>query len=104
MEKYEDNIMSVKKALDKFFIKFLDKYQETSQGLPRVPRRRDIAQSIYVGDADSNGYCKWKPLQYGQKENFIHLLETYKIEENDDIVQYFCSYYFLGFDVQYKKY
>lgn len=31
-------------------------------------------------------------------------METYKIEENDDIVQYFCSYYFLGFDVRYKKY
>ena len=46
MEKYEDNIMSVKKALDKFFIKFLDKYQETSEGLPRELRRRDIDQSI----------------------------------------------------------
>ncbi len=48
MEKYEDNIMSVKKALDKFFIKFLDKYQETSEGLPRELRRRDIDQSIYA--------------------------------------------------------
>lgn len=104
MEKYEVNTMSVKNALDKFFIEFLDKYQETSEGLPRVPRRKDINQTIYVGDSDSNGYSKWKPLLYGQKENFIHLLETYKIEENDDIVQYFCSYYFLGFDVRYKKY
>lgn len=96
--------MSVKNELDKFFKKFLDKYQETPEGLPKVPRRKDIDQSIYVGDSDIDGYCKWKPIIYGQKENFIHFMKTYEIEENDDIVQYFCSYYFLGFDVKYKNY
>lgn len=31
--------MSVKNELDKFFKKFLKKYQETPEGLPKVPRR-----------------------------------------------------------------
>lgn len=96
--------MSVKNALDDYFRIFLEKYQETPVGLPKVPRRKDIDQSIYVGDSDVDGYCKWKPIIYGQEKDFLRLLEDYEIEKNNDIVEYFCSYYFLGFDVKYKNY
>ncbi len=96
--------MSVKEELDIFFKKFLEKYKETPQGLPKIPRRKDIDQTIYVGEIDSAGYCRWKPIPFGKKDNFLRLMEVYEIEENDDIVEYFCSYYFLGFDIKYGNY
>ena len=103
MEECEDKIMSVKNELDNFFSKFLEKYQETPEGLPKMPKRKDIDQIIYVGDSDSAGYCRWKPMPYGQKDNFLRLMEVYGIEKNDEIVEYFCSYFFLGFSIVFKK-
>lgn len=96
--------MSVKNELDNFFERFLEKYRETPEGLPMSPRREDIDQEIYVGDSDADGYCRWKPIPYGRKEDFLRLLEVYGIQKNEDIVEYFCSYYCLGFDVMYKNY
>lgn len=96
--------MSVKNELDIFFYKFLKIYQETPEGLPKIPRRKDINQTIYVGDSDSAGYCRWKPIPYSKKDDFLCLMEAYGIEENHDIVEYFCSYYFLGFDIKYGNY
>ncbi len=95
--------MSVKNALDDFFKIYLEKYQETTGGLPITTRRKDIDQIIYVGDDDSTGHCRWKPVLYGQEKDFLRLLEDYEIEKNDDIVEYFCSYYYLGIRVMYKK-
>lgn len=78
-----------------FFEKFLKKYEETAVGLPRCPKRKNIDQTIYIGETDSEGYSKWKPIPYGRDESFLRLLEIYGIEKNEDIVEYFSTYYFL---------
>lgn len=91
--------MSVKNELDNFFERFLAAYQKTEDGLPKRPRRKDVDQAVYVGEADNAGWCKWRPLAYGKEETFIKLLETYGIEGNRDIIEYFSAYHFLGFNV-----
>lgn len=103
MEECEDKIMSVKNELDNFFERFLAAYQKTEDGLPKRPRRKDVDQAVYVGEADNAGWCKWRPLAYGKEETFIKLLETYGIESNRDIIEYFSTYHFLGFNINYKK-
>ena len=95
MDKNGDKIMSVKNEMDMFFEKFLKKYEETTVGLPRCPKRKNIDQTIYIGETDSEGYSKWKPIPYGRDESFLRLLEIYGIEKNEDIVEYFSTYYFL---------
>ena len=91
--------MSVKNELDNFFERFLAAYQKTEDGLPKRPRRKDVDQAVYVGEADNAGWCKWRPLAYGKEETFIKLLETYGIESNRDIIEYFSTYHFLGFNI-----
>ena len=95
--------MSVKNELDNFFERFLAAYQKTEDGLPKRPRRKDVDQAVYVGEADNAGWCRWRPLAYGKEETFIKLLETYGIESNRDIIEYFSTYHFLGFNINYKK-
>lgn len=99
----EDKVMSVKKELDSFFERFMEAYQDTEDGLPISPRCEDIDQAVYVGEPDDSGWCSWKPIPYGEQEAFIRLLETYGIEKNTDIVDYFSSYHFLDIDIIYKK-
>ena len=104
MEEFEDKIVSVKNELNKFFDKLLEEYKKTPDGLPVAPRRKDIDQTIYVGDADPEGWCKWKPVPYFQNEKLLNLLDFYKIERNMDIIEYFTSYRFHEVDVKYGKY
>ena len=51
MDKNGDKIMSVKNELDNFFERFLAAYQKTEDGLPKRPRRKDVDQAVYVGEA-----------------------------------------------------
>lgn len=95
--------MSVKNELDNFFERFLGAYQKTEDGLPKRPRRKDVDQAVYVGEAEDAGWCRWRPIAYGKEETFIKLLETYGIESNNDIIEYFSAYHFFGFSINYKK-
>lgn len=95
--------MSVKKELDNFFDRFLKAYQNTEEGLPTIPWDEDCDQAVYVGEPDDEGWCRWKPIPCGEEEPIIRLLESYGIEINTDIVEYFSSYHFFDLDVIYKK-
>ena len=95
--------MSVKKELDNFFERFIEAYIKTQDGLPKCPRRKDVDQAVFVGEPSDSGWCKWKPILCGQDENFLEFLETYGIDKNMDIVDYFSSYHFLGLDIKYNK-
>ncbi len=95
--------MSVKKELDSFFERFFEAYQKTEDGLPRCPRTKDIDQAIYVGESNNSGWCRWKPIPYGEEEPFMNLLETYGIEKNTDMIEFFSTYHFMGLDICYKK-
>lgn len=96
--------MSVKKELDSFFERFMEAYQKTPDGYPKLPMRKDIDQAVYVGEPNSGGWCRWKPIPYGDEEAFLKLLETHGIGKNADIVEYFSAYHFLGIALKYKKY
>lgn len=103
LDESEDKVMSVKTELDNFFERFLEAYQKTEDGLPKRPRREDVDQAIYVGEPSDSGWCKWKPISYGEEETFIKLLETYGIDKNTDIIEFFSAYHFLGLDISYNK-
>ena len=95
--------MSVKKELDSFFERFTNSFQETSDGYPKTPRKKDIDQTVYVGESNAAGWCRWKQIPHGQDEAFMKFLDAYGIEKNKDIVEYFSSYHFLDLDIGYKK-
>lgn len=103
MDESEDKIMSVKKELDSFFERFLGAYQKTEDGLPKCPRGENVDQAVYVGEPSDSGWCRWKPISYGKEETFIKLLETYGIEKNTDIIEFFSAYHFPGLDIIYNK-
>jgi len=63
-----------------------------------------IAISSYLTNSHRNGIFDKNFKETSNKEDFLRLLEVYGIEKNEDIVEYFCSYYFLGFSVTYKNY
>lgn len=50
LEECEDKTMSVKNEMDNFFKKFLAAYQKTEDGLPRMPRRKDVDQAVNILD------------------------------------------------------
>ena len=95
--------MSVKKELDSFFKRFLEAYQKTEDGLPKCPRGKNVDTAVFVGEPSDSGWCRWKPISYGKEETFIKLLETYGIEKNTDIIEFFSAYHFLGLDIIYNK-
>ena len=95
--------MSVKEELDHFFDKFLKEYSLTPNGLPTAPRRNDVDQSIYVGEADKGGWCKWKPIRQPKNKDFESLLDFYHIKKNNDIIEYFSTYFFSNIDAIFKS-
>lgn len=68
------------------------------------PRRKDINPDIYVGEPNHEGWCKWKPIEQLGNEEFVHILDTFEIEKNDALIEYFSSYYFLTVRAKFKSY
>lgn len=96
--------MPVKEEIGKLVEDLAKAYEDTYEGLPLNPLRKDIDQIIYVGEPDASGWCKWKPIKQAQNAEFLILLKTLDIEPNLDIIEYFTSYYFLTFSIKYKSY
>lgn len=79
-------------------------YESTADGYPSNPRRKDIEPILYIGEPDSSGWCKWKPLEQSSNEEFLSIMNMLNIEINQDIIEYFTSYFFFNFDVKFKSY
>lgn len=95
--------MSVKVALDKYFKEMIKEYAKTKQGLPMRPKRVIGNESIYVGECDDEGWCRWKPIEKNEINNFEELEELFQIKFNKDIKEYFNSYWFLELEGKFKK-
>lgn len=104
MEKCEDKTMTVKEELEILLEKLIKGYEATSGGFPLNPKRKDINPIIYIGEPDANGWSRWKPIKQTPNDEFLSLLESLNIEANQDVTEYFTSYYFLAFSIKYKSY
>lgn len=104
MEKCEDKTMTVKEELGILIEKLIKGYEATSSGFPLNPKRKDINPIIYIGEPNGSGWSKWKPIKQTPNDEFLTLLNILNIEANQDIIEYFTSYYFLTFSIKYKSY
>jgi len=104
MEKCEDKTMTVKEELGNLLEKLMKGYEITAEGYPLSPRRKDVDPILYIGEPDTSGWCKWKPLEQASNEEFLSVMNVLNIEINQDVVQYFTSYYFFNFDIKFKSY
>ncbi|WP_315076428.1 SecY-interacting protein Syd [uncultured Clostridium sp.] len=95
--------MSVKKALNKYFEKMINGYSKTKQGLPMRPKKVLDNENIYVGMPDEEGWCKWKPIKKNKISNFEDIEKIFGVNINEDIKEYFNSYWFLELEGEFKK-
>ncbi|MBU3107988.1 SecY-interacting protein Syd [Clostridium gasigenes] len=95
--------MSVKTALDKYFKEMIQEYSKTKQGLPMRPKRSIGNDAIYVGECDDEGWCRWKPMKKKEADNFDKLEELFEIKFNENIKEYYNSYWFLSLEGSIKK-
>lgn len=96
--------MTVKEELGNLLEKLMKGYETTSEGYPLSPRKKDVDPILYIGEPDTSGWCKWKPLEQTFNEEFLLVINVLNIEINQDVVEYFTSYYFFNFDVKFKSY
>ncbi|WP_252225282.1 SecY-interacting protein Syd [Clostridium sp. ZBS2] len=95
--------MSVKKALDKYFEKMIKGYSKTKQGLPMTPKEGIDNIGIYVGKSNEDDWCKWKPIKKNKINSFEHIEKILCVNINNDIKEYFNSYWFLELEGKFKK-
>jgi len=95
--------MGVKNALGTFFDELIKGYASTDDGLPIAPVRGDINHIIYVGKPDVEGWCKWRPIEKSKYYNFKEIEGEFGIKINDDIKEYFNSYWFLQVRATFKS-
>lgn len=95
--------LSVKIALENYFDKMLEGYNKTSQGFPMRPKRNLVKDEIYIGEKDEDGWCRWRPIKKNIKSEFDEIEKFLKIDINEDIKEYFNSYWFLELEGTFKK-
>lgn len=95
--------MNIENAMEKFFKLMLEGYENTSQGLPMVPKVDVNRAEIFVGEIDDEGWSRWKPMKKDTKEEFEIIEKLLKLTINNDIKEYFNSYWFLQLEGTFKK-
>ena len=96
--------MTVKEELGNLLEKLMKGYEITSEGYPLSPRRKDVDPILFIGEPDSSGMCKWRPLAQTSNEEFLSIMNMLNIEINQDVLEYFTSYYFFTFSIKSKSY
>lgn len=91
--------MTVKEELRNLLEKLMRGYESTANGYPSNPKRKDVDPILYIGEPDSSGWCKWKPLEQSSNEEFLSVMDIMKIKINQDIIEYFTSFFFFNFDI-----
>lgn len=62
---------------------------------PRIPYDESIAPILYIGEADEDEYIYWLPKNKDVITDFSVIEKEYNIVLNQDIKDYFNSYWFL---------
>ncbi|OFS21214.1 SecY-interacting protein Syd [Clostridium sp. HMSC19A10] len=95
--------MNIKDGMGEFFEKMLTGYEQTSQGLPMRPKTSIDKGEIFVGKENEDGWSRWKPIKKDTKEEFKNIENLLSITINNDIKEYFNSYWFLELKGDFKK-
>jgi len=85
----------MKTALHDFFDKYIEMWKSFSGSEPRIAFDEDIQPILYVGDMDEDEYICWLPKNKDVITDFSSIENDYKIVVNQDIKEYFNSYWFL---------
>ena len=85
----------MKIVLNDFFDKYLEMWKSFSGSAPRIAFDEEIQPMLYIGDMDENEYICWLPKSKDVVTDFSLIEDDYKIVINQDIKEYFNSYWFL---------
>lgn len=85
----------MKIALHDFFDKYIEMWKSFSGSAPRIAFDEDIQPMLYVSEMDENEYICWLPNSKDVVTDFSLIENDYNIVINQDIKDYFNSYWFL---------
>lgn len=85
----------MKEVIKAYFERFVDKWMEYNNSLPKIVWNEDVAEFIYSGTEDEYGYISWKPMEKSMKFNFDEIEGQYNVQLHNSVKEYFNSYWFL---------
>lgn len=96
IDKKEVNELQVKEALDHYFQKLLEYWNDTFGVLPQIPFDDEMNPLLYESEQDEDDYVSWKPKIKEKHEDF-EAIETYiDVRLHPSIKEYFQSFWFLN--------
>ena len=95
--------MSVKIALNKYFDKLLEYWEEKYETLPKVPYDEDLNPLLFQGAPDEEEYIVWEPKAKDIYEDFEAIEEKLGLSINNSVKEYFNSYWFLEIEGFYDE-
>ncbi len=90
--------MTVKEAFDAFFERFIRYNMEKNGHLPQaVYVKATDAEGMYIsGSINEEGYAQWQPVPQKNAPDLSEMQEKLGFEINEQILQFFTSYFFIG--------
>ncbi len=85
----------MKTVMHDFFEKYIEMWKQFNDSEPRVPYDDSIEPILYIGEVDEDEYVNWLPKSKEVITDFSEIEKEYDIVLNQDIREYFNSYWFL---------
>lgn len=85
----------MKTIVHNFFEKYIEMWKGFNDSEPRIPYDDSIEPILYIGEVDEDEYIYWLPKCKDVITDFSVIEKEYNIVLNQDIKEYFNSYWFL---------
>lgn len=87
--------MMIKEAINQYYNKLDDLWNQRRNTHPRVPYNNEIPKEMYIGDSNESGYISWKIIDNKEQVDFNEIQKEIGLELHNDIKEYFTSYFFM---------
>ncbi|MBR3607231.1 MAG: SecY-interacting protein Syd [Lachnospiraceae bacterium] len=92
----------MKTILYNFFERYIKMWKEFNDSEPCIPYDDSIEPILYIGTLDVDEYVQWLPKNKDVMTDFSMIEKEYNIVLNQDIKEYFNSYWFLNLQGFFK--
>jgi hypothetical protein len=94
----------MKQALEEHFKRKYLRWKQYKNSLPVICWDEDVPPFMYVGEVNSEGYVQWKAAEKDEVYDFKQIQDEFNFILNNDIKEYFNSYWFLELTGKYRDY
>ncbi len=94
----------MKHELEEHFRRKYLRWELHNNSLPVICWDEDVLPFMYVGGVNSEGYAQWKAVEKDEVYDFKQIQDEFNLILNNDIIEYFNSYWFLELAGKYKDY